>query len=237
MKSNYILCLDNSFYYLAQVSRNLLCDYVALGIDLLNEFLRKTMEGLIALVSKGSYPAIVLTMAGESALLPIPSEVVMPLAGFLVSTREMDFLSAVTSGVLGNLIGSLVSYYLGFRYGREMLDKYGKYIFLRESHIRKSEFLFQRWGKQAVLLGRMLPGIRTVISFPAGTFKVPLKDLVLYTVIGSIPWNTALVASGILLKENWGVISKYSHQLFVLGIIIMVIFIVLKFKRSGKSKK
>ena len=209
---------------------------VMVGMSLIGDFLRKVVDWLVSLVSRGSYPAIILTMAGESALLPIPSEVVMPLAGFLVSTGEMDFFLATTSGVVGNLIGSVVSYYLGLKYGRNLLNKYRKYLFLNEEHISKSEFLFQRWGKEAVLLGRMLPGIRTVISFPAGVFKVPIKDLVIYTILGSIPWNAALVASGILLRENWGVILKYSHHLLIIGIAIMILFILMKLKGLRKPK-
>ena len=204
-------------------------------MNLFGELLRKTMEGLIALVSKGSYSAIILTMAGESALLPIPSEIVMPLAGFLVSAGEMNFFLATGSGVLGNLLGSVVSYYLGIRYGREMLDKYGRYFLLRKDHIKKSEFLFQKWGRQAVLLGRMLPGIRTIISFPAGIFEVPLKDLILYTVLGSIPWNAALVAAGFLLRENWRIISAYSHHLLVLSATMAAMYVFFKLKKSGKS--
>ncbi len=204
-------------------------------MKLLGEVLKEVIEALITLVSKGSYPAIILTMAGESALLPIPSEVVMPLAGFLVSVGEMNFFLATGSGVIGNLLGSLVSYYLGLRYGREVLEKYGKYLFLRDDHIEKSEFLFQKWGRQAVFLGRILPGIRTVISFPAGIFKVSIKDLVIYTVLGSIPWNAALVAAGIVLRENWQIISAHSHHLLVFGAIIMVLFVILKLRRSRKS--
>jgi len=204
-------------------------------MNLLDGLLRNTILGLIALVSRGSYPAIILTMAGESALLPIPSEVVMPLAGFLVSTGEMNFFLATGSGVLGNLLGAVVSYYLGIRYGRELLDKYGKYLLLREDHIKKSEFLFQKWGRQAVLLGRMLPGIRTIISFPAGIFEVPMKDLVLYTVLGSIPWNAALVAAGFLLGENWQIVSAYSHHLLALGVATIILFATLRLKKSRKT--
>ncbi len=203
---------------------------------MIEESLKEIVDWLTSLISSGSYLAIILTMAGESALLPIPSEVVMPLAGFLVSTGEMDFFLARTSGVFGNLIGSVISYYLGLKYGRDLLDKYRRYLFLSEEHIAKSEFLFQKWGKEAVLLGRMLPGIRTVISFPAGVFNVPAKDLVIYTILGSIPWNAALVAFGILLKENWGVILNYSHHLFVFGIAVMILFIILKFKGLRKSE-
>jgi len=199
------------------------------------EVLKDIAEALTALISKGSYPAIVLTMAGESALLPIPSEVVMPLAGFLVSTGEMDFFLAAGCGVLGNLIGSLISYFLGLKYGREFLYKHGKYLLLKEDHMRKAELLFSRWGKQAVLLGRMLPGIRTIISFPAGTFGVPLRDLVLYTVIGSIPWNVMLVVAGVLLRENWGAVVRYSHHLLVLSAIVMTAFLTIKL-RELKTK-
>jgi len=187
------------------------------------------IEALIGLVEQGSYPLVFILMTMESALIPVPSEVVMPFSGFLVSRGSMDFWIAVLSGVLGNLTGSLIAYYLGVRAGWELLLRI-KVIskVISESEIRKAENLLRRRGSEAVLIGRMMPGVRTVISLPAGMSRVDLSRFVLFTITGSIPWNALLVYSGMILEDNWGLVSSYLDQVFVAILVIAFVYIVVK---------
>jgi membrane protein DedA with SNARE-associated domain len=187
------------------------------------------IEALIGLVEQGSYPLVFILMTMESALIPVPSEVVMPFSGFLVSRGSMDFWIAVLSGVLGNLTGSLIAYYIGVRAGWEWLLRI-KVIskVISESEIRKAENLLRRRGSEAVLIGRMMPGVRTVISLPAGMSRVDLSRFVLFTITGSIPWNALLVYSGMILEDNWGLISSYLDQVFVAILVIAFVYIVVK---------
>jgi membrane protein DedA with SNARE-associated domain len=187
------------------------------------------IEALIGLVEQGSYPLVFILMTMESALIPVPSEVVMPFSGFLVSRGSMDFWIAVLSGVLGNLTGSLIAYYIGVRAGWELLLRI-KVIskVISESEIRKAENLLRRRGSEAVLIGRMMPGVRTVISLPAGMSRVDLSRFVLFTITGSIPWNALLVYSGMILEDNWGLVSSYLDQVFVAILVIAFVYIVVK---------
>ncbi|RSN73809.1 MAG: DedA family protein [Thermoproteota archaeon] len=187
------------------------------------------IEALIGLVEQGSYPLVFILMTMESALIPVPSEVVMPFSGFLVSRGSMDFWIAVLSGVLGNLTGSLIAYYIGVRAGWEWLLRI-KVIskVISESEIRKAENLLRRRGSEAVLIGRMMPGVRTVISLPAGMSRVDLSRFVLFTITGSIPWNALLVYSGMILEDNWGLVSSYLDQVFVAILVIAFVYIVVK---------
>jgi membrane protein DedA with SNARE-associated domain len=187
------------------------------------------IEALIGLVEQGSYPLVFILMTMESALIPVPSEVVMPFSGFLVSRGSMDFWIAVLSGVLGNLTGSLIAYYIGVRAGWELLLRI-KVIskVISESEIRKAENLLRRRGSEAVLIGRMMPGVRTVISLPAGMSRVDLSRFVLFTIAGSIPWNALLVYSGMILEDNWGLVSSYLDQVFVAILVIAFVYIVVK---------
>ena len=141
----------------------------------------------------------------------------------------MDFWIAVLSGVLGNLTGSLIAYYIGVRAGWELLLRI-KVIskVISESEIRKAENLLRRRGSEAVLIGRMMPGVRTVISLPAGMSRVDLSRFVLFTIAGSIPWNALLVYSGMILEDNWGLISSYLDQVFVAILVIAFVYIVVK---------
>jgi membrane protein DedA with SNARE-associated domain len=191
------------------------------------------VETLIGLVEQGSYPLVFILMTMESVLIPVPSEVVMPFSGFLVSRGSMDFWLAVLSGVLGNLTGSLIAYYLGVRAGWELLLRI-KVIskVISESEIRKAENLLRRRGSEAVLIGRMMPGVRTVISLPAGMSRISLSRFVLFTIVGSIPWNALLVYSGMILEDNWSFVSSYLDQVFVAILAIAFVYIVLKKMRN-----
>lgn len=154
------------------------------------------------------YAGIFFLMAVESANIPVPSEVIMPFSGFLVSQNLFSFWGVVFWGALGNLAGSLFSYWLGFRWGRRALP-YAKYLLIHEHDITAAERWFARFGNAAAFVSRLLPVVRTFISFPAGIFRVPLASFLLYTFAGSFLWSAFLAYLGVVLGENWHILESY----------------------------
>jgi len=182
-------------------------------------------DTIINVIRITGYYGILTLMILESALLPVPSEIIMPFAGFLVSMGELEFWGVVVSGVIGNLVGSLIAYYIGAKIGRPFLEKYGKYLLVSKSHIQHSEELFKKYGSSIIFIGRILPAIRTVISFPAGLAKMNIIKFSLYTFIGSVPWCIFLTYVGIILQENWYIIQEYTTiiDITIICVIILVL--------------
>jgi membrane protein DedA with SNARE-associated domain len=161
----------------------------------------------------------------ESALIPIPSEIIMPFSGFLSSTSRLDPFLVTLSGSLGNLVGSVLTYYLGIKVGRKFILKYGKYILFKKEHLKITENLFKRYGERISFVGRLLPGIRTYVSLPAGIGKTNFTKFVIYTFGGSIVWNSMLTYIGMSLGTNWKNIDKYSIYLDVAAVFLVAAFI------------
>jgi membrane protein DedA with SNARE-associated domain len=163
----------------------------------------------------GSYgvPAVFVLMVLESMGVLIPSEAISPFAGFLVSEGKMGLLAAVTAGVLGNLVGSCVAYFIGLRGGRELWFHYGRYVGVKAHHLHSAEKWFDRYGEFTVFISRCLPVVRTFISFPAGTARMNFAKFIVYTLLGCVPWVFALTYLGYLLGENWETIGDYLHYL------------------------
>jgi membrane protein DedA with SNARE-associated domain len=181
--------------------------------------------------------AILIGMALESANIPIPSELIFGFAGYLVFLGRLNFTSAVIYGVVGGLLGSIVSYCIGYYGGQPFVAKYGKYVFLSEAKVRLAERWFERYGLIVTLLGRLLPVIRTFISLPAGFAKVNFAKFVLYTIIGSVPWTIALIYAGMALGENWHTIGAVGHQASLVVVVVIVTTIVyLMHKRSVQNE-
>jgi membrane protein DedA with SNARE-associated domain len=164
-------------------------------------------------------------MALESALVPIPSEVVMPFAGFLAWSGKLDLFLVIICGTVGNLLGSVALYVLGSGPGFSLVKKYGRYLFIDEGDIKKACVLFWKYGGLIVFVGRIMPAIRTVISLPAGFAKMDIRKFITYTFIGSVPWNVFLAYLGWLLGENWAMIEKYTRILDYAIVTIMILLI------------
>lgn len=167
---------------------------------------------IVQYIDMWGYAAIVVGMAMESACLPVPSELIFAFAGYLVFLGRMDFATAVVAGVVGGLLGSVVSYLAGYYGGRPLVEKYGRYVFLSEQHVSAAQRWFDRYGIKATFFARLLPVVRTFISLPAGFARVPFSKFVLYTILGSIPWTIALIYAGMLLGENWAEIEAMGHN-------------------------
>jgi membrane protein DedA with SNARE-associated domain len=190
------------------------------------EILRPLVEFITSVISSLGYGGIFFLMVLESALIPIPSEIIMPFSGFLASTGKLGSVGVILAGSLGNLVGSVITYYLGIRLGRAFLIKYGKYILFRVHHLVWTEQLFQKYGDKISFVGRLLPGVRTYISLPAGIGKSNFIKFVVYTLVGSIIWNSLLTYGGIQLGRSWQHIDKYSRYLDIIAVVATAIFIV-----------
>ncbi len=158
---------------------------------------------IIGVISSGGYLGIALLMAIESACIPLPSEIIMPFAGYLVSTGRFDLYLAATAGAVGCNLGSIVAYEIGKHGGRAATLRWGKYVLIGPGEIDAADRFFDRWGGIAVLIGRLLPVIRSFIAFPAGVARMRLLPFHLYTFIGSWPWCYGLAWVGMKLGDKW----------------------------------
>ncbi|NEQ26447.1 MAG: DedA family protein [Microcoleus sp. SIO2G3] len=171
------------------------------------------VEWITTTMTSMGYVGIALLMFAENLFPPIPSELIMPLAGFTVAQGKMNFVLAVVAGLLGTMLGALPWYYAGKLLGEERLkslaDKYGKWITVSSRDIDKADNWFDRHGSKAVFLGRLVPGIRTIISLPAGLSEMHLVPFLIYSTIGSALWIFGLTYAGYLLGDNYDLVDEY----------------------------
>jgi len=191
-------------------------------------------------ISQYGYMGIILLMALESATLPVPSEIVMPFAGFLVWEQGvMSLPGVILAGTIGCTLGSIAAYAVGYYAGRPLILRYGKYVLLSERHLVQAERWFARYGGKATFIARLLPIIRTVISLPAGISKMKFKPFVLYSFVGSLPWTALLAYVGFWLGPNWeeiGSVFRGMDILVVVGAVALIIWYVHAVrKRNSKS--
>ncbi len=160
-------------------------------------------------ISAIGYVGIFILMTLESACMPVPSEIVMPFSGFAVQRGELNFFLVGLAGSMGCLAGSVLAYVVGYYGGRPMLEKYGKYVLIKEHEIRMADRWFQRYGGKAVFIARLLPIVRTFISLPAGIARMDFKKFSIYSFVGSVPWCFALAYAGVVLGESWTMLEGY----------------------------
>src|SRR6266702_1809310 len=175
------------------------------------EHILLVLAGFIkAVISSLGYPGIAVLMGIESACIPLPSEVIMPFAGYLEYTRQFSSLAMVaTLGAIGCNLGSILAYEVGAYGGRPLIEKYGRYILLNKHDLEVADRLFQKWGSAMVFIGRLLPIIRTFIALPAGIARMPRLRFHIYTFLGSWPWCFGLAYVGMVLQNNWMSIKPY----------------------------
>jgi membrane protein DedA with SNARE-associated domain len=182
-----------------------------------------------SLIASTGYAGIAILMAVESACIPLPSELIMPFAGYLVYEGAMKLFWVATVGAIGCNLGSLIAYEIGSYGGRPLVERYGRLILLSQRELDWADRFFARWGYLAVFIARLLPVVRTFIALPAGVARMPRGRFHLYTFLGSWPWCLGLAYLGMKLGENWRELGKYFHQfdaiigaLFAAGIIWFV---------------
>ncbi len=175
---------------------------------MLDGFIHWLLNGLLTL----GYPGIIALMAVESSVLPVPAELVMPPTGYWAAKGEMNVVAAVASGVLGSLLGSLASYALAQWLGRGFVRRFGKYVLVSEHSLERTERYFAAHGEISVLIGRMLPVVRHLISIPAGIARMPLPRFVLYTALGATVWCAILTWIGYVLGQHEGTVQQALQQ-------------------------
>ncbi|MHB1326410.1 MAG: DedA family protein [Thermoleophilia bacterium] len=186
-------------------------------ISSLIEFLAGIVTDIISALG---YAGVFLAMAIESACIPLPSEIIMPFSGSLVFSGDLAYTGNLSVnilllgivGALGNLAGSLLAYWVGAKGGRPLVEKYGKYVLLSHHDLDVADRWFEKYGRGTVFFTRMLPVIRTFISFPAGISGMKLSTFSLYTFLGALPWSTGLAYVGYKMGENWDTLGGYFHK-------------------------
>lgn len=203
----------------------------------MGQILEMLASFVISSIEAGGYAGITLLMALESANIPIPSEIIMPFSGFLVSQGALSFWLVVFWGAMGNLIGSLVSYAAGYWGGRPFLYRYGKFFFLSPEEVSKGEQWLQRYESSVAFFSRLLPIVRTFISFPAGIARVNIWKFSVYTFAGSFLWSALLTYLGVLAGENWAFLEPYFRRFDVVvlaGIIVVGVWWIMRhLKKHG----
>ena len=171
--------------------------------------------------------AVFILMVAESCGFPFPSEVIMPTAGLLAATGHLNLVAAIIAGALANLIGSLIAYGLAARFGEPLLLGPGRYIGIRRHHLETADGWFRRWGLAAVFVGRVLPVIRTYISFPAGLARIDILRFSALTFVGALPWCAALALVGFELGRNYDRISGPIEKaaLVIAGLVVVVVLV------------
>jgi membrane protein DedA with SNARE-associated domain len=183
------------------------------------------------------YQAVFVLMVLESACIPIPSEVTMVFGGFLVSRGRLDFFWVAMLGTIANVVGSWLAYWVGLWGGRPLIERWGRYVFLRKHELDRAEAWFERRGELAVFVSRLLPVVRTFISLPAGVARMPFGKFTLYTFLGCLPWTFALTWAGLVLGRNWETVLRYgepvSWAIAVAGVALIAWWLV----KRARAKK
>ncbi len=196
------------------------------------------MEIIIDFLTEWGYTALFITMALENMNIPIPSEIILGFAGFLVSQQIFSFWPTILIGTIAGLTGSLLSYYIGLKGGREFMLRHTAKGGLGAKKLVAAKNWFETYGGIAIFTGRLLPGIRTFISLPAGISRYPLSPFILYTILGTIPWTILLVYLGDMLGENWTLLLAYKIEIAVISFIAAgIIAVIFYFYQKQRSQK
>ena len=189
---------------------------------------------LVDTIGSMGYLGIFLLMFLESTFFPFPSEIIMIPAGYLAYQGEMNLYMVIFVGILGSVVGALLNYYLAMHLGRKIILKYGKYFFIKEETLDKLDIFFAKHGEISTFTGRLIPGIRQLISLPAGLAHMNLFKFSFYTAIGAGIWVVVLVAIGYLVGSNQALISEYMKSatlIALVSVVLIVIFYVVRNKR------
>lgn len=195
---------------------------------------------IIGFIETTRYIGIFVLMLLESALIPIPSEITMPFSGFLASKGTLSLWPVIITGTIANLVGSYIAYYIGYFLEETILltliKKYGKFILLTLGDYERARIWFTTYGDRIIFISRLLPGIRTIISLPAGMFEMDIKKFTVYTLVGCFIWSTFLTYVGFILGENWVALEKYFRQFEILIALVIIVAIAVYLKKHLKQE-
>lgn len=189
--------------------------------SLIEEIIAVLSRFVVTTISQFGYTGILVTMAIESACIPLPSEIIMPFSGYLVSTGQFSMLGVTLAGAVGNAVGSIIAYYAGLWGGRPFVERYGPYLLISHRDLDVADRWFAKYGEAAVFISRMLPVVRTFISLPAGIAQMHFPRFVLFTFVGALPWCYLLAYIGVKMGERWEQLREYFHQFdVVIGVLL-----------------
>jgi membrane protein DedA with SNARE-associated domain len=213
------------------------------------DFLNGPVRDLVTQIYEAvGYVGVAIWVAIESVIIPIPSELVLPFAGFLVGTstalepitgQPWNFALTVIAGTVGSVLGAWIAYAIGYFGGRPLIIRWGRYLFFDEADLHRTEAFFVKYGVAASLVGRVVPVIRSLVSFAAGVGKMPLVPFTIYTIIGSAVWVTFLVGLGVALGGNWNEIGawlKRSEYVVLAALAVAVVAFVVWKLRARRAK-
>jgi membrane protein DedA with SNARE-associated domain len=182
-------------------------------------------EHITAFIAATGYPSVYLLMVSESMVFPVPSEAVMPFAGFLIESGRFSFPLVILISTLGSITGSTISYYIGAWGGEPFVRRFGKYLLLNQDDLDATNRFFGRFGEITILASRFIPVVRHLISIPAGIGRMSFPKFIIYTIIGAGLWNTFLAWVGYKLRQRWSVVMKYSTVIDHVVLAILVLFV------------
>ncbi|WP_082343773.1 DedA family protein [Sulfobacillus thermosulfidooxidans] len=188
-------------------------------------------NGLLALGVMGVFIGMFL----ESAYIPVPSEIILPYAGYLVFLHRATLLEAMLAGLLGGIFGAVFAYWIARYGGRPLIERYGRYVFIHHKQIDRADAWFRRHGDGAVFFGRLLPGIRTYISLPAGVAAMPFGRFLLFSLLGALPWTVLFTYIGFVLGHNWQHIGKLGEYFAGFVLILFVAWLAMLWKSRAKA--
>jgi membrane protein DedA with SNARE-associated domain len=189
------------------------------------------------IIEATGYLGVMILMVFESMIAPVPSEAVMPFAGFLIHEGKFTWFGVAVSSTTGSIIGSVISYYLGLYGGKPIIQKFGKYLLLDNHHLELTEKFFDKYGERAVFLSRFIPVVRHLISIPAGIGRMNFTKFLVYTTVGACAWNMILTYIGYVLKENWNTVKQYTKGAdYLIVLVILLAFGYFVYKSLNKRK-
>ncbi|HET8575142.1 MAG TPA: DedA family protein [Candidatus Paceibacterota bacterium] len=187
------------------------------------------------------YPGIALLMFLENFYPPLPSELIMPLGGFTASNGELNLFLVALTGAVGSVLGTLIWYYAGKLLGEErtllLTDRYGKWLAVSRKDVERALYWFNRYNKLAVFLGRIIPGVRWIISIPAGISKMPLTTFLIFSATGTFLWTLGLTYAGFLLGQNWEATEDYATPITIAVLVVFVIWYLFRFIRLHRQSR
>jgi len=192
-------------------------------MSILSEILAAIGGFALSTISLLGYAGIFFLMMLESMVVPVPSEFVMPFAGFLVAQGNFNFILVIVASSLGSITGSLIFYYIGKTGGHTLVEKYGKYVLVDTEDIKKTEKWFNKRGELTIFIARLIPVVRHLISLIAGIGKMNVKKFTLYTILGATLWNGILTYLGFILGQHWNEVSQYLEELDIIIVILLIV--------------
>ena len=192
-------------------------------MSILSEILAAIGGFALSTISLLGYAGIFFLMMLESMVVPVPSEFVMPFAGFLVAQGNFNFILVIVASSLGSITGPLIFYYIGKTGGHTLVEKYGKYVLVDTEDIKKTEKWFNKRGELTIFIARLIPVVRHLISLIAGIGKMNVKKFALYTILGATLWNGILTYLGFILGQHWNEVSQYLEELDIIIVILLIV--------------